>query len=103
MILPDMETHLGKKLKQLLRERNLSAVQFAVMLGYDFRAVYKMFRRKHFSTALLEKISLVLNYDLLEQTSPEEKQKISLLEKEKEELKKEIVFLREVIQSLKKK
>ncbi|MBI4930946.1 MAG: hypothetical protein HY841_09305 [Bacteroidetes bacterium] len=99
-----METHLGKKLKQLLRERNISAVKFSEMIEYDFRGVYKMFRRQHFNTSLLEKISAALNHDMfqylrVEGNSPAEnklKEKISALEKE-------IEFLKEIIQSLKKK
>ena len=97
--------HMGKILKQLLRDRNISAVKFAPMIGYNFRGVYLMFRRKNFHTGLLHVISHALQHDMFqylytEGNSPSEKkmqEKISSLEKEIETLKKENEYLKEIV------
>jgi len=98
-----METHLGKNIRQLLREKNISAVAFAKMLGMNNAGVYKIFRKKHLSTALLGKISTALHADLLHLFLPDEEQKITSLKKEIDELKKENAFLREIFQAVKRK
>jgi len=96
--------HMGKMLRQILREKNLSAESLGQLIGRSNQTVYDMFRREHLHPKLLEKISAALNHNMFqylhaEGNSPDNnrlKEKISVLEKE-------IEFLKEVIQSLKKK
>lgn len=97
------QVHFGKLIRRLMKQKNLRAKTLAEKIGLKHRSMYDLFKRKHLSTALLEKISAALNIDLLHADSSEEKQKNILLEKESGELKKEIVFLKEVIQAMRRK
>lgn len=101
--------HIGKTLKRIIKEKNISAEELGKLIGRSNPAVYRMFRKEHLHLKLLEKISLAIGHDMFQylsqpaETTSEEKQKIISLQKENDELKKEIIFLREVILALKKK
>lgn len=103
--------HIGKMLKQVLRNKNLSAEELGHLIGRSNPTVYDMFRREHIHPKLLEKISSALKHDMFqylrtdENSAAEKKlqEKNTEQEKEIETLKKEIVFLKDVIQSFRKK
>ncbi|MBI4930640.1 MAG: helix-turn-helix transcriptional regulator [Bacteroidetes bacterium] len=97
--------HIGKTLRQILRQKNLSAESFAQLIGRSNQTVYDMFRREHIHPKLLEKISAALEHDMFQYLrengdSPAEKklmEKISRLEKENEQLKNENAYLKEIV------
>ena len=108
IILPDF--HLGKFVRQILRQRQISVKKFAPLIGITQRGVYNMFRRKSIKVSLLQKICVALNTDLFpylcsSSGSPEAKmykEKISHLEKEIERLATENSYLKEIVRLQKK-
>ncbi len=97
--------HFGKKIKQLVREQNLNPEKFAESIGLKHRSLYDLYRRQNISTALLPKISAALNHDMFQYlyaggNSPAEKllnEKITQLQLENTQLKKENALLQEIV------
>lgn len=55
--------HIGSIIKKKFEERGLSASWFAKELCCDRTNVYSIFKRESIDTALLEKISIILEHD----------------------------------------
>ena len=55
--------HIGKNIKKVLKERGISITEFARRISTHRRNVYDIFERESVDTALLQKISKVLDYD----------------------------------------
>jgi len=96
--------HIGKTLREILRQKNLSAESLGQLIGRSNQTVYDIFRRDHIHPKLLKKISEALGHDMFQYLRAEENsaQEKTMLEKISA-LEKEIEFLKEIIQSLKKK
>lgn len=105
-----MKNHLGKILRQLLKEKSMTAKQLGGMIDRDYRSVCDMFRRQHLNTELLEKISQALNHDMFQYlydagSSPADKklqEKLSELEKQIQQLQTENGYLKEIVRLQKK-
>lgn len=95
--------HIGNMLKQVLREKNLSAEELGRLIGRSNPTVYDMFRREQIHPKLLKKISDALGHDMFQYLytggdAPAErnlKQKIA-------ELEKENAYLKEIVRMQKK-
>lgn len=63
-----METHIhiGKIIRKTLREQGRSVKWFAGQLPCDRTTVYKLFKKESIDTALLQRISEILNDNLFE-------------------------------------
>lgn len=63
-----METHIhiGKIIRKTLREQGRSVKWFAGQLPCDRTTTYKLFKKESIDTALLQKISKILNENLFE-------------------------------------
>ncbi|MCE3280020.1 MAG: hypothetical protein K0S44_2211 [Bacteroidetes bacterium] len=55
--------HIGKKIKEVLGESGLSVIEFAAKINRTRDVVYKIFGKENIDTALLQKISIVLEHD----------------------------------------
>jgi transcriptional regulator with XRE-family HTH domain len=55
--------HIGKKIKEVLRDSNLSVIEFAKKINRTRDPVYKIFAKESMDTELLQKISEVLQHD----------------------------------------
>ena len=63
-----METHIhiGKIIRKTLREQGRSVKWFAGQLPCDRTTAYKLFKKESIDTALLQRISEILNDNLFE-------------------------------------
>ena len=63
-----METHIhiGKIIRKTLREQGRSVKWFADQLPCDRTTAYKLFKKESIDTALLQRISEILNENLFE-------------------------------------
>ena len=55
--------HIGKHIEKIFREQGRSVKWFAENLCYDRRNIYKIFHKESIDTALLKKISILLNHN----------------------------------------
>jgi hypothetical protein len=55
--------HIGKKIKEVLKESRLGATEFGVQINKSRTVVYDIFERDSIDTALLQKISKVLDHN----------------------------------------
>ena len=96
--------HIGKTLKRIIKEKSISAEKLGKLIGRSNPAVYRMFRKEHLHLKLLEKISLAIGHDMFQYLQTEKNSTAEKELKEKiSELEKEIIFLKDIIQSLKRK
>ena len=58
--------HIGSIIKEIFDQQELSASLFAKQLCCDRTNVYSIFKRESIDTALLEKISTILNHDFFQ-------------------------------------
>ncbi len=58
--------HIGKKIRQVIKERRISIVEFAVRINKSRTVVYDIFERKTIDTELLYKIGQELDYDFFQ-------------------------------------
>jgi transcriptional regulator with XRE-family HTH domain len=58
-----MSKNIGALIKKALKERGMPVTEFARRINYSRENVYSIFRRKSIDTALLTKISKVLDVD----------------------------------------
>ncbi len=61
--------HVGKHIQEKLKEKRCSVTWFAAQICCTRSHVYKIFRKSSIDTELLERISLVLDYDFFEDIS----------------------------------
>ncbi len=93
--------HIGKEIKKLLRQKDISATKLGQMTGRHNTVVYRWLRKRHLDGKLLMEISKVLEYDFFRhycQCSPHNQghQQTEMLEKQIQELKKENDYLKEL-------
>ena len=106
-----MKAHLGKTIKKILEQRNMTGYDLAKMIDRDHRTVYDMLKKKYLHTRLLEKISIALEHDLFQYLyDPENLPGNKVLEQQLveqqtqiQQLKNENKTLKDVIEVLKKK
>ena len=55
--------HIGTRIRKQLNERNQTVVWLARQLACSRTNVYKIFDKSNLDTALLMRISIILNYD----------------------------------------
>jgi hypothetical protein len=55
--------HIGKRIKEILGESRFSVIEFAAKINRTRDVVYKIFAKESIDTALLQKISQVLEHD----------------------------------------
>lgn len=63
------ELHIGKLIKQKLKEQERSGAWLARKLFTDASNVSKIIRKKHIDTELLMRISIILDYDFFKDLS----------------------------------
>ena len=61
------EIHIGERIKEIFKQKNISITRFAEQLHCDRANVYNIFRRKTIDIYLLLKISEILNHNLVEE------------------------------------
>ena len=66
--------HIGKHIEVVFREQGRKVSCFAEKLCCDRRNVYKIFERESIDTALLSKISTILNHNFLQDLAEEQKE-----------------------------
>lgn len=112
-----MKIHLGDKIKELLFERKMSVSQFAAQIGVTPNSAYVMLKKELLHPKWVETISDVLGYNLFQHVySPPAhsshastqselislREERDLLKQQNEEMKKELAFLKEINELLKK-
>ena len=55
--------HIGKRIQEVVNEREISIPDFADSIFCSRKHVYKLFKKSNINTDLLWKISIILNYD----------------------------------------
>lgn len=66
--------HIGKHIKGVFCEQGRKVSWFAEKLCCDRRNVYKIFERESIDTALLSRISTILNHNFLQDLAEEQKE-----------------------------
>lgn len=112
-----MIVEIGPKIKEVFERRNMKLTDFANELGTVRQNVYRIFRKRHLDTGLLEKISEVLDHNFFqyyvnpsEITYSPENQTVKQLVSENRECRqqlelarKEIDYLRKIIKLMEEK
>jgi len=106
-----MPVHIGKRLKEILRHKQLSAARLGKMIGKSNFAVYSMFGKQYLHAALMKQLSEALSHDLFQYlyepgqmpADREMQQKIQQMQQEIASLKKENEMLSEMNMLLKKR
>lgn len=57
------KVHIGQKIKNVVEDSGLSAVDFAKKINRSRDVAYKIFNKENLDTGMLQKISLVLEHD----------------------------------------
>lgn len=101
--------HIGQKVKQVLYEQRIPIVEFASKINKSRTIVYSIFQRKTVDTALLHKISKVLDHDFFKyyvETLPmvqEEQAPYNKTSKDTTQLKEELQQIKKEFSELKEK
>lgn len=90
-----MTIHIGNLIKKRVEEKGMNKSEFARRINTTSQNVHGIFKRKSIDTALLQKISEVLEFDFF--------QYFSLLQKELKKLQEENQLLKEMNAFLKEK
>lgn len=61
--------HIGQRIKEVLEERHSPVTWLAKEINCERTNVYNIFSRKDISTGLLQKISIILDYDFFKDLS----------------------------------
>lgn len=101
-----MEINLGAQVRKQMKLKGLKQSDLAKELGLHARSIPQFIRRKHYNTKMLVRLCNVLEHDFLQylyadSESNQVMQRIEQLKWEKEELSKEIAFLKGVINKIK--
>lgn len=92
------DVNIGEHIKNVVEQRGYSITEFAKRINKSRENVYSIFTRKSIDTALLQTISTILDYDFFALFNDNE----SRAAKEIDQLTKENVLLKEMIELLKK-
>lgn len=112
-----MTVEIGHKIKEVFDNQNMKLTHFADELGTVRQNVYRIFKKRHLDTGLLLKISQVLNHNFFqyyisttqhaEATDSLELKKLSeelsQYQRQLELAKKEIDYLRKIINLMEEK
>lgn len=105
---------IGQKIKEVFENRNMKLTDFADELGTVRQNVYRIFKKRHVDTGLLLKISQVLGYNFFQYyVAPDangmsgemtdEGSLSSEIQRQLELSRKEIDYLRRIIQLMEEK
>lgn len=105
-----INVHLGDIITKVMKQKGITPSELARKLDVSVQAMYKILRRDMLDPFRVEQISIVLDYnfyqhiyippkEVIQEQEPDEMQKLL---KENEELKKEIIYLREINELLKR-
>ncbi len=105
---------IGQKIKEVFDSRNMKLTDFADELGTVRQNVYRIFKKRHVDTGLLQKISDVLDFNFFQfyVASPDEREdeKVASIRNQSLEIqrqldlsKKEIEYLRRIIKLMEEK
>jgi len=92
------DVNIGEHIKNVVEQRGYSITEFAKRINKSRENVYSIFTRKSIDTALLQTISTILDYDFFALFNDNE----SRAAKEINQLTKENILLKEMIELLKK-
>jgi len=101
-----MEINLGLHVRKYMKLKGMKQSDLAKELGLHARSIPQFIRRKHYNTKMLVKLCNVLEHDFLQYLYADSEsnavfQRIEQLKAEKEELIKEVAFLKNVINKIK--
>lgn len=89
--------HIGEKIRLVLEKKKISKAEFARMIDTSRENVYGIFKRESIDTALLEKISAVLEYNFFNlYVIPEMEDNINIVNEPIEYYKKQLKVLEEI-------
>ena len=60
------EIHIGEIIKHVMKEQGRSPSWLAKQLGCERANVYDIYKRQYIDTHLLQKVSIILNYDFFQ-------------------------------------
>ena len=63
--------HIGTRIKQVLKEKHKPVTWLAKEINCERTNIYNVFSRKDISTAVLQRLSLVLEHDFFKELSQE--------------------------------
>lgn len=61
--------HIGRRIKEVVKEREMAVVDFSRAIPCSRVHVYKIFQKATIDTGLLQRISIVLRYDFFKDYS----------------------------------
>ena len=61
--------HIGQKIREVMKQKRMTAVAVSNKVGCERTNLYNIFERKDINTQLLQKLSVVLNYDFFRDLS----------------------------------
>lgn len=85
--------NIGNKIKSILDKKGMTASEFAMRINKSRENVYSIFKRKSIDTALLLKISEVLEHDFFQHYT-NINTKLSELQEENDNLKEMVKFFK---------
>ncbi|GHT05855.1 hypothetical protein AGMMS49525_13590 [Bacteroidia bacterium] len=98
------EIHIGKAIRQKVKERGLHVTDFADAIHCNRTNVYNLFKRKSIDTEQLKLISEILNFDFFAIYSIPQSKYLVLLEVDEQRLQdfsgdKSLIFIKKVAES----
>lgn len=100
-----MRIHIGKLFSELLQKQRISKTEFANSLHYSKQNINSLLKKEHWNSETIYKASEILNANLFLQLSncisPQDKEE-NILQKTSASYKKEIQYLKEINELLKK-
>ena len=61
--------HIGHRIKEVMKQKNVSAVWMSQQIACERTNIYNIFARKDINTELLQKFSIILHHDFFEELS----------------------------------
>lgn len=89
-----MTVHIGNLIKKRVEEKGMNKSEFTRRINTTSQNIHGIFKRKSIDTALLQKISELLDFDFFQYYSPFQKE-IQKLKEENQLLKEMNAFLKE--------
>ena len=68
--------HIGQHIKEVMRQQGVTATQLAEDICCARPHIHRIFRKENIDIALLERISIALNYDFFRDLSDEFTRKV---------------------------
>ena len=101
-----MDINLGIQVRKQMKLKGFKQSDLAKDLGLHARSIPQFIRRKHYNTKMLVRLCNILEHDFLQYLYADSEsnavlQRIEQLKKEKEELAREVAFLKNVINKIK--